>query len=275
MAQVAVIIPTYNRRAVTLKCIANILNGTFTDITIVVCDSDSSDGTQVAVNAIKDIVLLDVGKDSWWTAAVNFGINWALQSNYKYVLVINDDIDVPSTLIEKLLADAVITKNKIISPAQISDDGIFLGMTYSRYLKIAQPVSNITNNKLIDVDSTNGCCLFIPSIIFQHVGVFDSKNCPHLAGDIEFQIRAKRHGFSTVVSPSVIIRQHARTDYYKDLTFRKLLSSKGSPAYFNAYIQLGRTLFDGSIKFSLFGIHYHYRYLRGFIKALLVSMKII
>ena len=116
---VPILIPTYNRYEITKKCIFNLLNGTFKDILIILCDSNSTDKTSELVELSDKIKYLNVGKDSWYSAAINKGVDFITQFNRSnFVLILNDDIETPSNLVEQLLIKTINKKNCIISPLQ-------------------------------------------------------------------------------------------------------------------------------------------------------------
>jgi GT2 family glycosyltransferase len=271
--KVSVVIPTFNRIAVTSKCISSLLGGTYTNLEIIIADSDSVDGTQTAFRSLSGVTTLNVGASAWWTAAVNQGIAQALKNDsVQYILVINDDINIALTLIEELTNSTKKYPNKIISPAQICTAGIFLGINYSRWFKIPRFIYSEEAKAPFEIESSNGCCLLIPAVVFKRTGLFDEINCPHLVADVEFQIRAKRLGFGTVVCPSIVIEQHPNTDYAKHLKIRDLFSHKGSPLRLSAYIKYGQTMFNGTIKFMIFGFYYHYSYVKNIIKIIAISL---
>lgn len=218
--------------------------------------------------------MINVGAKAWWTAAVNRGVEYGLKQNhYDYVLILNDDVHTPLTLIEQLLNAAKEHPLKIISPAQKSATGFFLGMTYSKLLKNFKVIYADQVTQPTEVHSTNGCCLLIPIEVFKTVGLFDEVNCPQLAADVEFQLRARKHGFATIACPDIVITQHANTDYYRKLNLTSLLTYEGSPVHLAAYLAHGRTLFNGSLKFAVLGFRYHYRYIKGLVKAVLSCVK--
>ncbi len=272
--RVLVIVPTFNRCQVTKQCVERLTKGTYNDFDLILCDSDSSDNTREQYFGEKNITVLNVGPTAWWTAAVNRGVSHALTlGTYDYVLVLNDDIDVPPALIEQLMGVAKNNPGKIISPAQQSATGVFLGMTYSKLLKNSKVIYADSVKYPIEVHSTNGCCLLIPVEVFKTAGLFDEFNCPQLAADVEFQIRAGKIGFPTVACPEIVIVQHINTNYYRKLKLGTLLTYEGSPVHLAAYLAHGRTLFNGSFRFAIFGFRYHYRYFKGFVKAVLFCLK--
>lgn len=272
--KILVIIPTFNRITITRRCVESLRAGTNVDVDLVICDSGSTDGTGSEFSDKKNIIVLNAGIKAWWTAAVNRGIEYALEHNqYDYVLVLNDDIDIEKNLVEQLLNIAKEYPSKIISPAQISATGFFLGMTYSKLFKNFKVIYADQVTKPTEVQSTNGCCLLIPIDVFKIVGLFDELNCPQLAADVEFQIRAGRAGFPTIACPDIVITQHANTNYHRKLKLGTLLTYEGSPVHLAAYLAHGRTLFNGSFRFAIFGIRYHYRYAKSLLKAVFFSLK--
>ena len=162
----------------------------------------------------------------------------------------------------------------IISPAQHTSNGIFLGTIYSRiFRKKTHLWKKNSDLEKVEVQTSNGCCLLIPSLIFKSVGLFDEIDCPHLAGDFEFQIRAGRLGYKTYAFPDIEIYQQSSTDYNKKISIFNAFKFKGSPILFSQYISLGKQLFGGLFGFIIFGIIYHASYTYNVIKLLLNNFK--
>ena len=266
--KLAVIVPSFNRKEVTKNCVTNLLDGAYLNVPVIICDSGSTDGTREAFVGQPNVSVINVGGDCWWTGAVNKGIEVILMNGYEFALLINDDIDIPPKLIESLLEKARLNPNKIISPAQKTSQGIFLGVNYAGIFKSPITTWVSENNNQVDVESSNGCCLLIPAAIFHKIGMLDEKRCPHLYGDTEFQIRAWNHGVGTIVFPDIVINQHQNTNYFRRVQLRNLLTYKGSPAPFYAYLTFGRSLFQGWLRFIFLGMYHHYMYFRSLMKTL-------
>jgi GT2 family glycosyltransferase len=270
--KVAVIIPTYNRVNVTKKLVEKLWAGTYRNIQIIICDSDSSDGTQDMFLDKSDITFINVGNDRWWTGAINIGIQSAIGAGIQWILILNDDIDIPCNLIETMMFDVDGNRNIIASAAQVTQAGIFLGMIYSKILRIPIHVSmsGVKNSRVV-VDSSNGCCLLMAVDVLERVGLFDEKNCPHLAADVEFQLRAGRLGYPTICLTNSVIHQQQPTNYYSQLKARNILTFEGSPFRLSAYFKLGYALFGGWISFAFKGVVYHYRFMTGLVKSFAVA----
>lgn len=261
---IAVVIPCFNRKDVTLRCIRKLNTGSAA-VKIFVSDSASSDGTPEAVADEPNVRVLHAGASAWWSEAINLGIQAALDENFSAILLMNDDIEFEQELVAELLEKNKLYTNSIISPLQHSPTGLFLGIRYNGLSNKMRVLSSAEIDSF--VDTTNGCCLFVPRIVFESVGLIDDHHCPHLYGDTEFQLRAKRAGFITMACPSIKISQLGPTNYLARLKFSSLLSFKGSPLHLAAYLHFGKALFGGWLLFALMGGRYHYDYCKTIAKA--------
>lgn len=271
---VQVVIPTLNRKQITIKCVEKLLKGTYLNFNIIICDSGSTDGTQNEFINYKNIEYLNVGRNKWWSGAINSGIKKALEYNPDFILIINDDIDFSNTLIEDLLRDYHKNIHSIISPLQKTNKGFYVGIRYEGLFKIPRMIFlNKDIKEFTSVESSNGCCLFMPSEIFSVVGFIDENSCPHLAGDAEFQIRARKNGFKTIVSSNIKILQGDSTDYYSRVKLKNMFTFYGSPVHFPSYWKFGVTLFGSNLNFIIIGVSYHFNYLKSVTKTILFIVK--
>ena len=264
---VSIVIPTYNRIELTRRCIENLLNGDYNNVTIFICDSNSVDGTNLLFQDEIKVVILSVGSDAWWSAAVNRGIEAALRRGTDYIVVMNDDIDFDQNLVALLVAKICLYPNYIVSPAQSTSKGVFLGTKYIGLLKLRSHIFSPICQDKIEVDTSNGCCLIFSPCVFRDVGLFDEHNCPHLAGDFEFQIRAAHFNYKTLAFPDILIRQQESTSYFRKLKWNNILTFKGSPALLSQYLTFGRQLFGGPYRFLTFGFMYHISYVWAIFKS--------
>jgi hypothetical protein len=182
----------------------------------------------------------------------------------------NDDIDFTNDLIASLLEKHQQYPSAIISPLQKTPSGQFLGIRYKGRSKKMEVLREASRDVM--VDTTNGCCLLVPTFIFLEAGLLDETNCPHQYGDTEFQLRAQNIGFPTVACPSIMIEQLEATDYYSKIKLGTMLTFAGSPIHFGAYLQFGKTLFNGKINFLAFGVRYHYVYFKALVKSIIHVM---
>ncbi len=257
--KVCIVVPTYNRIRTTLPFIERLAKSSVPD-RIYICDSESCDGTAEAFASAPNITLVKAGFDAWWSKSVNSGMKLALADGADIVIIMNDDIIFESCLLLTLMQAHYKNPFNIITPIQKTDSGIYAGTVYSRIFKRVKHLRRAPSDRL--VDTSNGCCLLIPKEVFQVVGGFDATNCPHLYGDTEFQLRARRAGFYTLVADNAIIQQMSPTNYLAKLHQFPIFTHQGSPIHFRAYTTFGKTLYDGLLPFLLLGWHFHYNYMK-------------
>ena len=261
----AVIVPTFNRKDITLKFVKS-LNSQPIPLPIYVCDSGSTDGTAFTVVSEPNVKLVRAGSSAWWSAAVNEGIQVAKKDGAKLFLVMNDDIEFDQDLIPQLLASHFEHPTCILSPLQLTESGEFVGTCYEGIFRNVKHLATIPENGL--VDTSNGCCLLIPLNAFNSVGFFDAVNCPHLYGDTEFQLRALKAGFPTRPREDVAIKQMSATNYFGRLQLMSLFTFEGSPLHLQAYLTFGKALFGSRFRFVLLGVRFHLNFLKVLLKIM-------
>ncbi len=89
---VSVVIPTYNRADLVLRAIDSVLNQTYNNLEVIVCDDGSTDNTKEVVSAIDDNRVIYVGlkNNSGQSVARNVGVK---RAKGKYI-AFNDSDDV-------------------------------------------------------------------------------------------------------------------------------------------------------------------------------------
>lgn len=104
--EVYVIIPVYNRKEFTRRCLNCLRSQTYRKITVVVVDDASTDGTGEMLQAEYPEVVRLVGTgDLWWTGGTNLGLRWALQKagETDALLLLNNDLTFDAGWLESLV----------------------------------------------------------------------------------------------------------------------------------------------------------------------------
>jgi len=168
MAEVSVIIPTYNRAQKVARAIASVLYQTFTDYEIIVVDDGSSDSTSEALSLFRPhIVPIIQDKNRGVSAARNMGIQ--ASSAPLIAFLDSDDYWLP----EKLAVQTAFFK---------AEPDAVACQTQERWIRKGRPVNpgkkHLKRNGLIFEPSLK-LCLVSPSAamvkraLFDEVGLFD------------------------------------------------------------------------------------------------------
>lgn len=222
MLNVAVVIPVFNRKDTTLRCLDSLLSANSPGILIIVVDSGSTDGTREAIHAnYPQVRLLETGSESWWAAATNLGVREAIQSHCKYILTYNDDNVATSGLVAQLVESAQQHPYSIISSVVCSlhnpDTVLFAGRKRAHitdrfyFMNLGQPYGKL-HNGIREVDLLHGTCTLFPASVFSTVGFFDEAQFPHLFADNDLELKAKKAGYRLLVDlDAVVLNEEEKT----------------------------------------------------------------
>jgi GT2 family glycosyltransferase len=133
---ILVIVVTYNGSIYIEKCIASLISNTF-PVDILVIDNASTDNTVEIIN--KKYAFLNVfcnKKNLGFALANNMGIRHAIENNYEYVFLLNQDTLVDKFAIQHLVANFQYDSDlAILSPIHLNYDGTKFENKFSEYIQ--------------------------------------------------------------------------------------------------------------------------------------------
>lgn len=109
MDKVAIMVVTYNRKALLTECIEAILKQTFSDFDLLVLDNASTDGTGERVLQFADrrIQYINTGTNLGGAGGFAFGMNYILkEGRYQYAWLMDDDTVPTAAALESLCRKA-------------------------------------------------------------------------------------------------------------------------------------------------------------------------
>jgi GT2 family glycosyltransferase len=218
---VAAIIPTFNRKDKLCRFLDLMLAQTYPNLQIIVVDSSSIDGTTDLVRLeFPQVTLIEVSDREFWTGATNAGVKLALDLQVDFILTINDDAVITPNHIARLVnlahqhqlsilgsrIDYLIPKGRVWSLGTYSNWGTdrFLKIAYND-IDVEKVPSEILAQELMSVDALPGNGVLIKAEVFDLIGLYNAKFCPHYHGDSELIMRAKKHGIETWIAPQIIL----------------------------------------------------------------------
>jgi GT2 family glycosyltransferase len=205
-ATVAVVILTWNGKALALDCLRSLEAVTTPDVRVMVVDNASTDGTVEAIRARYGERVSTVVNSSnlGYAGGNNVGIRKALDEGARFVLLLNNDTTVDPAFIEELLAPLRESNTiGIAAPkiyfAQPANRIWYAGGEISFWKGTARHTGIRRTDRgqydePRDVAYATGCALLARREVFERVGLLDESYRAYFE-DADLCMRARRAGF--------------------------------------------------------------------------------
>ena len=227
--RVLILIVNWNNYADTRACLDSMALLAYDNYQIMVVDNGSTDGSSDLLGKeFPPIKTVDLDQNLGFAGGNNVGLEYALEEDYPFVLLLNNDTliqdgDFLTKLVEAMDEDQEIGA---AAPAIEETDGEvqlsilpypFLGSTLQNSLGLYRP----DHGKRQFVDSVAGCCVLIRREAIEDVGYLDS-NYFMYGEETEWFYRMRKTGWKILFLPikSVIhkgkasIKMLERKDFY-------------------------------------------------------------
>ncbi len=176
MKKVAAVVVTYNRKALLLENIESLLNQTFSNLLdIIVVDNASTDGTKEALEKYinnNEIIYKNTGANLGGAGGFSFGVRTAVEADYDYLWLMDDDTIPQEDALEVLLKAKNQLKENFgyLSGNVLWKDGTPCLMNNQKHFnKVVDIVSS--TNEFVPVTQSTFVSLFMPSKIVKKVGL--------------------------------------------------------------------------------------------------------
>ena len=206
MNRVLVVIPHYNKIELLVNCINYLNKQDVDDFDVLIVDNGSSDGSIEYISEICNgndrfhSILLS--ENMGFAIAVNKGFKFAIDNNYDYTLLLNNDAYAEKSFVKNLTNAIMNRKNRFaISSLMLTyndksivddfgDEYNILGYAFQN--KTGHPVSSITKNEIV-FSACGGASIYNNEIV-KKIGFLDEHFFAYLE-DIDFSYRARLHGY--------------------------------------------------------------------------------
>lgn len=223
MSRVGIVTVTFNSAQVINGFLRSVLNQTYRDFVLYVVDNASSDATLSMVEAVSReprVQVISNPDNRGIAEGNNQGIRDAITAGCKYVLLMNNDTEFRSDLIEILIREvekygADMAAPKILyynEPQKIwaAGGGLDRRRVYSGFHYGYGQVDKGQFDTPRLVDHAPACCLLIRNDVFDKVGLMDPSYFAYVE-DTDFSYRAKQAGLKLMYIPSATLLHKAHS----------------------------------------------------------------
>lgn len=224
--KISIVILNYNGIENTLECIKslNLINKKNIKVELIVVDNCSNDGSREKLNQLKNIKLITNSVNLGFSGGMNTGIKFALKFGATHIVLLNNDTYVDPNFVINLYEAS--KKADIISPKIYFATGFefhkdrykknelgkilwYAGgkIDWQNVIGVHTGVDEVDAgqfNRRKEIDFATGCCLMVKKEVFEKIGMLDDKYFLYLE-DMDFCIRAKKHGFRIIFEPASVI----------------------------------------------------------------------
>lgn len=200
---VYIIIPVFNRKEFTRKCLLSLEHQTCRDHKVIVVDDGSTDGTRDMLREEFPGVTVLSGEGSlYWTASVNMGIRLALAEGAEYIMTLNNDTVAEEHLMERMRFWSREKPQALLGALDIDHisgkpyyGGEVIHRIWNTSTFLLDELAERDWSGLHKVSLFPGRGLLIPRKVFETIGLFEQNKLPHYMADYDFTMMAADHGF--------------------------------------------------------------------------------
>jgi len=209
------LITCHNRREKTLGCLAALFSCRLpasTDLTVIVVDDGSRDGTADAIAASFPQVRMLHGDGSlFWNGGMRRAFGAAMEEGFDDYLWLNDDTMLEADALERLYdcrlgleadgehAPLVVGATRDPHSGTLSYGGLVARDSASPNYLVVLPVGTVAQR----CRTLNGNCVLIPDAAARRLGNLDA-NFVHAIGDWDYGMRANAAGFHVWMAPGFV-----------------------------------------------------------------------
>lgn len=231
--RVLVIVVTFNATRWVDRCFNSIRESDI-PLDAIVIDNKSTDGTaEVIREKFPEVKLIVSEKNLGFGLGNNIGLQYAIDNDYDYVYLLNQDAWIHHDTISKLIeVQNSYTEYGILSPIQLQANGEMLDSNFGKvtcgYASNPRLISDLFFNraqKMYEVSSVMAAHWLISRECLLKVGGF-SPSFPHYGEDDNYQDRTRYFGFKIgIVTEAIAIHDRGERPYSKENEIKRLYIS--------------------------------------------------
>ena len=209
--KISIIIPTFNRKSMLIRCINSILSGNYDNYEIIISDDHSSDGTDKIISKYlknKKIKYLRNKEEKLLSYTINKAIRLC---SGEFILILDDDNVLDKNCLKYLATSLENNNVGAVGPISLyySKKNIIMnaGVKRSIFMRRAiYPYQNQEWKHQIKKEQTVYDLLNVfmfKAEVIKKVGMWDLL-VPFMGEDGDFQARLKKQGYRIIINPKAI-----------------------------------------------------------------------
>jgi len=182
---VSIVIPLFNQLAYTKQCVKSLRCNTIDNTEVLLIDNCSSDGTSEYLATCTDLKVIRNPVNLGCAGAWNQGVR---ETRSEWVVILNNDVIVPSGWLNGLLDAAEQERLDVVSPGIREGEHNYDIELYAR--DFVERMKHVVRCGVAD-----GICFMVHRRVFETIGLFDENFRIGQFEDADFFRRAKLSGF--------------------------------------------------------------------------------
>lgn len=217
-ATVYVVIANWNGKKTLYKCLTSLFANTQPfESTVVVVDNASTDGSiDMLQKNFAQVHVLRNNLNMGFSKANNQGIRYALADGAKYILLINNDVEITDGNWLETFTDVLESDSKIgiVGCKLLYPDGKIQHAGGTIKLRGAYHRGEFEKdagqyNRVEFMDYVTGAALLIKSDVILKIGLLDEGFTPLYCEDTDWCVRARLYGYNVAYTPKPALTHHS------------------------------------------------------------------
>jgi GT2 family glycosyltransferase len=240
------VVVNWNSREDTKACVASLFMAGVSQGRVIIVDNGSSDNSAKSflLEFGRAIELIQNTQNRGFAAAVNQGIERALQKGAAWVFLVNNDTLVAPDIVQELDRTAnAATSYHILSPLILFDDET--NRIWSAgdrqipgtFITVGIQAGQINRDKLpslMPVDFVTGCGMLIARSVFERIGLFDPAFFMY-AEDADYCWRARRAGIQIACATRARMWHKVSVSASRNIATRLYLQTRNQVHFYRRY----------------------------------------
>lgn len=246
---VCVIIITWNGREDTLACLETIYDQDYGKLDVIVVDNGSEDGTREALTRhFPQVQLVTLPENIGAVRGYNVGFRKALEADYPYLFLLNNDTLLAPDCISELVAEAESAPDigLVMPKIYYAGEPTRIWSIGTRANPLNLEIVQLGQNELdegqwdepLDIDDAPFCAVLMKRKMMDEVGLPDEIFYFYYE-DMDYCLRARRHGYRLRMAPAATMwHKVSRSSGGSDTPRERYWMARSSVLYFRKHAHL-------------------------------------